>query len=478
LTGLVYSPMLPGDTMKRIRPTFFAACFSLFALVLTAAGCSPPPPAGPNIIILLVDALRPDHMGCYGYHRDTTPRLDELAAESLVFERAYAQAPLTPTSVASILTGNYPGRHNLVGDSQRIVRSWNTRQLLSWQLRRLGWSTGCFSANPLISEAWGFGGGFDHFSHQSWRGAGKLNRDVKDWIDRRVDQGENFFAYIHYMEPHDPYAPRKKRYYRGEQRIADGMINTYHTAIRDGRDPGLDPLLLEEMITLYDSEIHDVDEEIGRLLDWLRKKSLLESTVLAVLADHGEAFMEHGWLKHSSTLYEEMIRIPLIIRPAGGGPAGRVAGTVEAIDVLPTLMAACGVNIPLPIDGRDLLAVKTEQPGPGPERSPWKGPEPLAYSMTWNGWDQKAGRRITLRAVIKDQWKLILTPAHQREELYRLDEDGSELVDLAVQRPEETARLSRLLAHPDLYSGERDLTEEEMVSPEILEQMRSMGYIE
>jgi len=434
------------------------------------------------MIVLVVDALRPDHMGCFGYGRDTTPRIDGWAARSAVFERAYAQAPLTPTSVASLLTARYPAAHRLVGDGEKIVGGWRRDLMLTHWLQQDGWHTGCFSANPLIGPGWGFDAGFDHVDHLDWRDARTLNRALTDWISERLRRRERFFAYVHYMDPHDPYTPRRKAFGPDASRFEGGEINPYHEAIREGRDPGLGAADLDDMVSLYDAEVLETDREIGRLLAWMERHSLMESSAVALLADHGEAFMEHGWIKHGSTLYEEMIRIPLIVSAPSSSREGlRFAEPVEAIDVLPTLFGLCQVPVPEGLDGRDLLAEPAAADLSAEAPADWRGPGSIVYSMTWNGWDSDQRRRIVARTAVDDSWKLIDTPDLSRVELYRLDVDPGESRDLSADYPDVVQRLRRLLY--DLPTSPTKPTSavppaEEAVNPEVLDQLRSMGYVE
>ncbi|MCB1033393.1 MAG: sulfatase [Acidobacteria bacterium] len=302
----------------------------------------------PNIVLIVVDTLRHDHLSSYGYGRPTTPRIDALLADrGVLFEDAYAQAPWTLPSVVSMLTGRYPTE--LLPERQAAYRIPDDVPSLSEMLGALGYETAAFYANPALHEETGFGRGFSTFfappASFDWfeRHADDLNGRLLPWV--RSHRRGPFFLYAHYLDPHDPYdnpdvvdgqSPFNPGY--------DGPL-TGHSVHRiyGGFDPLPDPARdVPQLTALYDSEVAYVDRFVGQLLEALGP-DVLANTLVIFTSDHGEELYDHGGWKHGQSLYEEQIHVPLLLRWDGHLPAGRrIPGTVELLDVVPTAMAAAG----------------------------------------------------------------------------------------------------------------------------------------
>ncbi|MFC6765365.1 sulfatase [Natrinema soli] len=281
-----------------------------------------------NVILLSADALRADHLSCYGYHRDTSPVLDKLAEESIRFTQAYSASSHTREAVPALLTGEYPdvaidANYRLVADT------------IASRLSEAGFKTGGFHSNPFVSRAYGFDQGFDEFDDDLHFGQHKLvalaqraldklrNRhyaraeEINDrslsWIDS-LDTEESFFLWNHYMDTHGPYEPPgeyQRLYHDGT--VSDSEAQSlYQRAIKDP-----DSITDEErqlLIDLYDAEIRYNDERIGEFLAALRKRDLLEDSLLIVTADHGDAFGEHDYYEHPRYLHDEITHVPLFVR--------------------------------------------------------------------------------------------------------------------------------------------------------------------
>ena len=312
----------------------------------------------PLAIVYLVDTLRADHTTPYGYERDTTPELARFGADAVVFEAAIASASWTKPSVASIFTSLLPGRHRAVQLRDPLDLGLVT---LAEMVQAKGFATGAALANSVIySEGGNFEQGFDVFAglHGAGNKPSKLvpAAGVVDaalaWLDER--RGFPRFLYVHTMDPHVPYAPPPPF-----DRKYEPLPTPEHPAV-DPRTDAKEPLDRERMIAQYDGDIAYGDQEFGRFVRELKARGLYDRALIVFLADHGEEFQDHGGWLHGRSVFDELVRIPLIVKLPGNRHAGRrVAQQVQAVDVLPTVLEALALPVPGPpaITGRPLQAV-------------------------------------------------------------------------------------------------------------------------
>jgi arylsulfatase A-like enzyme len=312
----------------------------------------------PLAIVYLVDTLRADHTTPYGYERDTTPELAAFARDGVVFDAAIAQASWTKPSVASLFTSQLPGKHRAVQLRDPLDTGLLT---LAEMVQAKGFATGAAVANSVIySEGGNFEQGFDVFAglHGAGNKPSKLvpAAGVVDaalaWLDSR--RGFPRFLYVHTMDPHVPYAPPPP---------FDRKYGPPPTPDHPGVDPRTDfkeRLDRERMIAQYDGDVAYGDQEFGRFVKELKARGLYDRALVVFMADHGEEFQDHeGWL-HGRSVFDELIRVPLVAKFPGGADAGRrVAQQVQVVDVLPTLLEALGLPVPEPpaIAGRPIQAV-------------------------------------------------------------------------------------------------------------------------
>jgi len=328
--------------MRRAR----AALRTLIAiLVVTAPGCTPDAqePAEtdaaaakakrPHVIIYMVDTLRADHLGVYGYERSTTPKLDAFAREAVVFDRTWSTSSWTRPAIASLLTGLAPSGH---GATTRATGLDPSAVLLAERLHALGHHTAAFVTNPNVLPVWGFDRGFDAFydieSVARSARADRVNEVVFEHLAGLKDEegGQPLFLYIHTRDPHDPYDPPPPF---------------------DTRFDG-DPL-----VAAYDGEIAFNDDQFGRLLDFLKQRGIYDESIIVFVSDHGEELNERGKLGHGHSLHEELVRVPLVVKLPGGELGGsRIASPATLVDLVPTLLARLGVPAPDALEGIDLLA--------------------------------------------------------------------------------------------------------------------------
>lgn len=318
----------------------------------------------PNVLFILIDTLRADHLTPYGYKRDTSPEIARwMAAGGTTVETAYSQAPWTLPSLAAIMSGRYPGE--FLGDPVESFALPKSVTSLAERFALAGYATAGFVGNPTLHEGNGFARGFGTFytpapdpSSMALHGGGLTDRAIP-WLASHAYGAERpFFLYVHYIDPHDPYdSPELQngvsRYdtgYRGK--VGVNWIHGIYAGKLDLADPVRD---LAHIEALYDSEIHYVDSQVGRLLRTLSPE-VLANTLIVLTSDHGEELFDHGGWKHGQTLYDEQIHVPLFFRWDGWIPAGkRLAGVVRHLDLAPTLAAAIGAKADPDWDGVDLL---------------------------------------------------------------------------------------------------------------------------
>ncbi|MFC7202654.1 sulfatase [Haloferax namakaokahaiae] len=308
-----------------------------------------------NIILLSADALRADHLSCHGYHRETSPVLDELAAESLHFTNAYSASSHTREAVPALLTGEYP---DTAIDSKYRLATETVASTLSEE----GFATGGFHSNPFVSRAYGFDQGFDKFDDDLHLGQHKLialaqraldkirnrhyaraeeiNERSLDWIDS-LDSDQPFFLWNHYMDTHGPYEPPGEwsTLYRDDTVSDRDAQSLYQRAIKKPESITDDERQL--LIDLYDAEIRYNDEKIGELLDELRERELLENSLLIFTADHGDAFGEHGYYEHPRYVHDEITHVPFIVREPSG-ESGVIETPVSTLDIVATVEKSVG----------------------------------------------------------------------------------------------------------------------------------------
>jgi len=317
----------------------------------------------PHVLIFLVDTLRADHLGCYGYHRPTSPNIDRFADAAVLFENAVAQSSWTRPTTASVLTGLYPHHHGARSRNDRLAEEV---PYLPEILRSLGYRALGVTTNSVVGPAFGFRRGFGHYEHfAEWSGrpglyvpAWRAVNATLEWLER-LEPGDSFFVYLHVSDPHHPYHPPPAQ---RQQFAPDAPPGPTGTRLATAPDS-----VKVHYVDLYDGEIAHVDEQFGRLLDALDQRGFLDDTLVVFVSDHGEEFLDHGHYGHGSSLYQEQIHVPLIIqaprrlRSATQPPT--VAAQVQQIDIAPTILEVIGQGDLIDTDGRSLLPLMRSAPG-------------------------------------------------------------------------------------------------------------------
>lgn len=435
-----------------------AATPPLALLLLSACSLAAPrarPLAGAareaNVVLVLIDTLRADHLPFYGYSRQTAPFLAGLAARGAVFENAFSTSSWTAPAAASLFTGLYPPQHGVVTGliaTRRLQKKDPTVQLnrvperlvtLGEVMKQAGYRTYGVSNNANIRGELGFAQGFDQFRyfHSARASAPDVNGAVKEW-EAELRGGAKYFLYLHYMDPHAPYDERPPWTFPGRTRK-------------------------EKRIAAYDSEVRYVDEHLKELagrLGWS------ENTLLIVLADHGEEFREHGRDWHGNTLHDEVLRIPLLIHFPPFVPAQRVADNVSLVDVLPTLGDLVGMPADASRAGVSLLGRLQGQPLP---------PRPV-YAHLFRQAGLWGAPELKLRALIEGNWKLL--SGSEGEELYDLAADREEAFDRLAEAQDVADRLRLRLAELEArLSGGPPESVSIPLDPETQEALRALGYV-
>jgi arylsulfatase A-like enzyme len=361
--------------------------------------------ARPNLLLVTVDALRADHLGANGYSRPTTPRLDQLAAEGVRFAAAFTSGPMTLPSMGQLFTASpfpAPTRPTLVsslfaGGVLRTKAIVNNLYLFHWLTLE---TRDTFDS---ITAAW------------SWR-ADRMTRNALQWVDQRP--GEPFALYLHYIDTHTPYRPPPPFATRFTDTAYRGPVGLRFDDVSGARAGHYAPADRARIVALYDAELSFVDVEIGRLLDGLAARGLLDHTLVIVTADHGEEQWDHGSFFHGQSLYDELLHVPLLMRLPDGAYAGRVVSVpVRAVDLVPTIAEVLGLPAFPEFEGVSLLPLIAHGTSPPGELFARAANVEFPY-------------RFALRT---PRYKLILTVETGREELYDLASDPGETRDLAAE---------------------------------------------
>jgi len=441
---------MPGETAamrpRELRDRRLTAIGLLVAVFLfiqfAAAAAIPAVPSRPNVILITIDTVRADHLGCYGAKNIDTPTLDSLARDGVVFERAVSQVPLTWPSHAVILTGMYPFQNGVQDfTGQPLDAKFRS---VAQAFKQHGYATGAVVSAFVLDRSWGLARGFDYyddaFAPEAFanRDLGLVDRRAGESVDRALawlkkNPRRPFFFWLHLYDPHSPYDPPE-------------------------------PFRTQYQGHLYDGEIAYADHELGRLVAWLKQARLYDSSMILMASDHGESLGEHGEHEHGFFIYNATVHVPLIVKPLAGSRirAGRVARPVETGAIAATLLGVAKIH-----DGMGSQLQSSGLLAGGDE------PDSAAYSETFYpfssfGWNP-------LHALETNRYHYIEAPA---PELYDLAADPEEKNNVAAQQSATVAvlkdKLQKLLldhpfaAAPGNNSG---------LSPDAADKLRSLGYV-
>ena len=403
----------------------------------------------PNIVLIIVDALRADHLPFYGYTEDTAPFLTELSANGSVFLHAYSSSNWTDPATGSIFTSLYPFQNRGLASDPAAANGEETEKpfqvsaiadsvtTIAEVLKSAGYRTFGISTNFFVSPQRGYDQGFDFFHNFPMKtGADIIHTQLAEW-EGEMRRGP-YFLFLHYTDIHIPYTRRAPWYKPGKNRA-------------------------EDFISAYDSNIPYLDAKIRTLyerLGWAR------DTMLIVTADHGEEFWEKGYRGHGHNLFNGSLRVPLLIRlPKGEGRGRRIEPNVSTIDILPTLSDYLGLKADPQFEGRSLLPAMRGNPDNLIGR-------PI-YAYVERG-------RFRFRSILRDNWKLIMTPEGDRVFLFDLASDPDEKKNLANDGQETDRQMEMARQYRDFEKNSRKY-EQKMVPMEYsrkqIEELKALGYI-
>lgn len=446
--------------------------------VAVAPQAAPAVEPAKNVVVLLVDTLRASKLKAFNpSSRVRTPVLDELAAQSAVFERAQSTENWTKPAVGAILTGLHPMDHGARTQSAVLSDDVTT---LAEHFKGAGFSTGGFIANGYISDRFGFDQGWDRYKNYI-REAGASSeaedvfREAGDWaVEHR---GERFFLYVHTIDPHVPYDPEDEFVSLYDSRTDyDGQVRPRMTGelLHDAkRNPPRVTFTESDIVrlqALHDGEITQHDRHMGTFIQRLKDAGLWEDTVFVFVADHGEEFQEHGSWGHGHSVYQELLHVPLLVHREGHVPAARVPTSVSTLDLAPTVLALSGVEPMGGIAGRSLVPLIHGATRPGPE---------LAMSEFL---DER-------RVVVAGPWKLIVR-GNLTASLFDLDRDPGEQTQLDLVSHPIAARYLRIMQGQFLAAtdrsdwlsaeqrrGQRHSAGDVQMDHELQQQLRELGYL-
>ncbi len=316
----------------------------------------------PDIYLYVIDALRPDHLGCYGYARETSPRIDDFARQSALFLEAYAQTSWTRASAASMLSGLPPKMHRTIGRDDKLPEDVVT---IAERLKDHGYETAAVIANGHLHDVYGFRQGFETFEYVGGMASSDRVHARAEEILRRIFAGRGrkpLFFLIWTIDPHDPYkpAPEDAELFSPHDFEPIGNVEGNLLIKIHSGELRLTPSQKKYLETLYDQEIRGSDRTFGKFIDLLKSEGRYDEAVVVLTSDHGEELFDHGSVGHGRTLYNDQVRVPLIVKASSLTPR-RYSGRVQHIDLVPTFLDLAGLDQPPELPGRSLL---TPQAGP------------------------------------------------------------------------------------------------------------------
>ena len=361
-------------------------------------------------MLISIDTMRADHLGCYGYDKPTSPTIDRLASEGVRFARARAQAPWTLISHMSMLTSRLPSSNGVESLNQVLSEKIPT---LAEVLQRHGYQTSALVNNGQMRAHWGFARGFDHWQEfqvdQSEGSCESITAAALEHLKKATDKPQ--FLFLHYYDAHDPYDPPEDLREKFHATLVGDAARQVLWAHRFPDQRLHNPKILEQLKAAYDAEICRQDREIARLIE-----ALPEDTLVVLLSDHGECFEEHGWTLHGATVYEEELRVPLVMWHPDRLPQGKIVESdVMLLDVVPTILQHCGIDAVPQHEGRDLSPLWKDDVPP---------PDRLVLAET------KAVLESTaLNTAVVGKWKLIYDQFAGPSQLFQLPDEQTNLIE-------------------------------------------------
>lgn len=447
-------PRWPFVLLALVPLAALAACACAWVLSSPGTGARRP---RPNVILVSIDTLRADHLGCYGYGPPTSPAIDRFRADAVLFREAIAHAPSTLPSHASIFTSLLPQHHGaVVTEAHPLPRAAVT---LTEVLRENGYATRAVVSGAQLARPYGLAQGFGVYREVAFDSP--FRKVVAEGLQLADRAREPFFLFLHTYEVHHPYTPEAERLARFDQGYGGDLPD--HMPIRLLAEISMEkrrigPEDLQHVVATYDAEISSADAAFGELVAGLKERGLYRDSLIVLTSDHGEEFGEHGsvgW--HAHTLYDELLHVPLLVKLPGMSHAGgEVASAVRGIDLAPTVLAVAGLPAAEQFSGRSLLPFIRRPEAPSLPAVVWR--ETMSHEK---------GDFTGVRA---GGWKLHMN------RLYDLASDPQERRDLTAEHPEQRRALEEQLA--ELLQSRRSLrTAPVAVDAGTAKSLRALGYL-
>ena len=420
----------------------------------------------PNILLYVVDTLRADHLGVYGYSRPVSPELDKFAAQATVFDNAVANSSWTRAAMASIFTGLWPLKHAANGRKDILDPEAIT---LAEILSEAGYQTAAKVRNWNVFPVFGFRQGFDDYQRVRDGKADKVSRQVAEWLDTR-ETDKPFFLWVHTVDPHEPYRPpaETRDLFMAENQEDWGLDKHpgfKRTATMTDEEK---ESVTNYLRSLYDAEIAFNDRGFGDLIRTLDEQELLDSTVVIFVSDHGEEFLDHGTWGHGRNLYAEQINVPLIIRFPDRGQGRRVSEVVQQIDLLPTLLEYLALPVPDQVEGDSFLPLLEDNLD-----TTALAERPAFSFLHLDG--------APTRSVVEGDWKLIQRLNSAGEVtwtgLFNRRTDSGERENRVLDFPVRTRFMTAML-DAKMSEGSLLTTEEAVLDEETTDALKALGYLQ
>jgi arylsulfatase A-like enzyme/Flp pilus assembly protein TadD len=421
--------------------TFFRSSFVTAMVCLAALSAVAAPSPAPNVVVITIDTLRADHLGCYGDKQIKTPTIDALAQDGVRFERAYTPVPVTLPAHSSLFTGTYPLRSGMHDFADNKLNP--SQATLASVLKENGYVTGAVIGSAVLDSRFGLNHGFDfYYDHFDFSRLQESNLDEMErsgdlvadqalgWLDKNYQK--KFFLWMHLYDPHYPYRPP----------------SPYSEQYKDRP---------------YDGEIAFADSQVGRLIRELKAKGVYENTVIVLTGDHGESLGEHGEKTHGFFIYNATLHIPVIIRLPGGPSARTVSELITLPDLMPTVLSFLKIDVPSDVQGRNLLPFVMDKEQ-NDARSLYA--ETFLPRLHFN-WSE-------LRGAETENYHFIDAP---KPELYDLTKDPGETHNLYPEKKAVAGEMrNKLTTLIEQYSAGQELAQKTGLDPALMERLKSLGY--
>ena len=427
----------------------------------------------PNVILISIDTLREDHCSVYGYHRDTTPNLRTFAGEGVKFNLAYSPTSTTGPSHATMFTSLYPITHRVIKNGLNLNDKFETlAEILSAQ----DYQTAAILSSFVLHSKFGYAQGFDFYDDKfksatstmpmkKWEGldvekgfdrrGDETTQRTINWLKKHRNSNRPFFLFVHYFDPHSPYVPPEpyaSRFTSESQTLSD----------------------LEKEMAHYDGEIAFTDNEIGKLLATLKEMQLEEKTLIVITSDHGEGLMQRGHMGHGIHIYDEAVRVPFLLRWPGHLPKGHsLNAPVSLIDLAPTILNLIGTDrINLPFTGQDLAPALYGEGQLDKNRPIYLYRRHYKEGKISNIWVK--GEKFAVRL---GDYKYIEGKEENTKELFNLTVDPGELTNIYNTEADKAAELASNL-NQWMDTHKNNASEQGKISPDDLQRLRTLGYVE